>query len=365
MNRKHPCRIGLFGLVLASAGSLAVLADDSAAAIAAGGLVPRHETRIVMAREVLRISPKKVVVDYDFRNDTDEDVTTEVAFPVPAYENERAEGDVAEQSFKSFRLWVDEKPASFESESTATLKGKDVTAILRANRIDIPTLGHLVEVMDGQHLEQMITRDFEKLPKPPKARLVKAGLFDKDGSGFALWTVHLQYHWTQTFPAHSTVHIRHEYAPAVGFSELPVNALQGPAHPAINQKVPFKWTGNSVPELVASFCPEPEFLHELTSRISRNPDPEERGAIYPYWVDFILTTANTWQQPIGDFTLIIERPAPEDGKQRWISFCAPEDGKVERLDADHFQVHLTNFVPTSELHIGFFDVPLAKTEPKK
>ena len=27
---------------------------------------------------------------------------------------------------------------------------------------------------------------------------------------------------------------------------------------------------------------------------------------------------------------------------------------------DHFQVHLTNFVPTAELRIGFFDVPEAK-----
>ncbi len=63
--------------------SMPVLADDSAASIAAGGLVPRRETRIVMAKEVLQISPTQVVVDYDFRNDTDQNVTTEVAFPVP------------------------------------------------------------------------------------------------------------------------------------------------------------------------------------------------------------------------------------------------------------------------------------------
>jgi hypothetical protein len=77
-------------------------------------------------------------------------------------------------------------------------------------------------------------------------------------------------------------------------------------------------------------------------------------------VDFILTSANTWQRPIEDFTLIIERGKPEQGEKRLISFCSPENGKVERLDADHFQVHLTNFVPTSELRIGFFDMPLPK-----
>ena len=35
-----------------------------------------------MAKEVLQISAKRVIVDYDFRNDSDEDITTEVAFPI-------------------------------------------------------------------------------------------------------------------------------------------------------------------------------------------------------------------------------------------------------------------------------------------
>jgi hypothetical protein len=62
-------------------------ADDGAASIAAGGLVlMKREPRIVMAKEVLSISAKSVLVDYDFRNDSDEDITTEVAFPIPPYD---------------------------------------------------------------------------------------------------------------------------------------------------------------------------------------------------------------------------------------------------------------------------------------
>jgi hypothetical protein len=79
------------------------------------------------------------------------------------------------------------------------------------------------------------------------------------------------------------------------------------------------------------------------------------GTSFPLqWVDFILTSANTWQKPIEDFTLIVERPQPDGGWRSQVSFCAPAKGKVEQLDADHLQVHLTNFVPTSELHIGYF-----------
>jgi hypothetical protein len=82
----------------------AAFADDSAASIAAGGLVARRETRIVMAKEVLEISPTKVIVEYDFRNDTDEDVTTEVAFPIPPYEHADPDSPaISDMSFVSFR----------------------------------------------------------------------------------------------------------------------------------------------------------------------------------------------------------------------------------------------------------------------
>jgi hypothetical protein len=70
-------------------------ADDAAASIGAGGLVVlKREDRITMAREVLTINPNKVKVDYEFRNDTDEDVTTVVAFPIPSYALEAEERSI-------------------------------------------------------------------------------------------------------------------------------------------------------------------------------------------------------------------------------------------------------------------------------
>src|ERR1039458_9004630 len=216
MNQEVVLRTVLLTAVLALAPSVSALADDSAASIAAGGLVPRRETRIVMAKEVLQISNKKVVVDYDFRNDTDQDVTTEVAFPIPPYANEFADGPaLEEQSFQSFKLWVNGKPVHYESEATSTLDGKDVTSILKANRIDIPTFGHFVDKVDSTHQEVIDSPDFNRLSKSTKDQLVKTKIFEVDGAPWGKWTVHLQYHWTQTFPAHTTVHIRHEYSPVV------------------------------------------------------------------------------------------------------------------------------------------------------
>jgi hypothetical protein len=353
---------------------LPLLADDSAASIAAGGLVAKRETRIVMAKEVLRISPTKVLVDYDFRNDTDQDVTTEVAFPIPPYTNEWEEGDLAEQAFRSFKVWVDGKPIEYKAEARAFLKGKDVTSILGAEKIDVATYGHFhfVPPKKGQDAWDVKAPDFSRLSKAEKQDLVNQGILSREDD-YGQWTVHLQYHWTQTFPAHSTIHIRHEYKPAVGFSQVTFDAVDdfiAPVHP--------KPTQDEVEEfkLLSGFCPDQKFLNGLGHRLqaSKLQAMTEDEGMTPgvEWVDFILTSANTWKQPIEDFTLIVERSQPLDGRGKpekdehfRVSFCSPQNAPVDRLDANRFQIHLTNFVPNSELHIGYFELPETAHAPKK
>ena len=372
MIRKAARCLEILVAVLAVAAPAFVLADDGAASIAAGGLVPRRETRIVMAKEVLKISTKKVEVDYDFRNDSDQDVSTEVAFPVPPYSTGFPQRDPSDESFADFRLWVDGKPVRYEMEAKAFLKGKDVTERLRSLQIDIPTLGHFV---DNDQL-QAVTQDFVKLPKAAQKQLIHDGLFEDQGDGsgtmtFAFWKAVVQFHWTQTFPAHSTVHIRHEYAPVVGDDPLSLLLVASTLDPAKVQKQGMLNDNikHQLKEgLLTNFCTEPTFLRTIQRDLlaayppTRPDDLAETGGIeFRYeWVDFILTTANTWQQPIEDFTLIVERPQPDSSWRNLVSFCSPKNGKVEKLDADHFQVHLTNFIPTAELHIGFFEVPTAR-----
>jgi hypothetical protein len=340
-------------------------ADDSAAAIAAGGLIPRHETRIVMAKETLQISPTKVIVDYDFRNDTDQDVTTEVAFPIPPYTENWAEQDVKAQSFTSFHLWINGAPATFRTEARAVLNGRDVTALLKADKIDIATFGHLEE-------QAPLMPDVDRLPKQEQERLEKLGLVTLGDPDEANWKVHLQYHWTQTFPAHSTVHIRHEYSPAIGFQPIQWAAFQKALAAGHNTKPSPRADDETEydTQTLRSFCPDPSFLRGAIHSIQKQP-ADSGYYVSSSWVDFILTSANTWKQPIQDFTLIIERGKPVDGYgkpipgvRRVISFCAPEHAAVTRLDSDRFQVHLTNFVPRAELHIGFFDFDASSSGKK-
>lgn len=343
---------------------MTIFADDGATSIAAGGLVARRETRIVMAKEVLSITTAKIVVDYDFRNDTAEDVTTEVAFPVPPYEFGPDLHNISAASFQSFKLWIDGKRATYEVEPKATLKGKDVSAILRANKVDIATCGHF-RPADSGNTRMDSSRDFDRLAPSKKSMLIKQGLFQDGASRDCQWTASLNYFWKQTFPAHSVVRIRHEYSPVIGFDQVAAesfDSLLNIRHSTESSDQISTKQDSEESASVRGFCPTNTMLQELSQsfhhqdQVEKFNHPDSFGFIgWVQSIDFILTTANTWQRPIEDFTLIIERPKVERGERKLVSLCAP--GKIEKLDADHFQLHLINFIPKDELHIGFFGVP--------
>jgi Domain of unknown function (DUF4424) len=310
------------------------IADDGAASIAAGGIVMTREPRITMAKEVLYISEGKVRVDYDFRNDTDSDITTEVAFPIPDYDLDMGNISPSMQGFDDFKLWVDGKPVHYIVEAKAMVKGRDYSALLRSMGVDIASYGHST---DNDTQPQI-----QKLSPAQKAQLTKAGVIDKE-FGEPNWKVRKKYYWTQTFPAHGIVHIRHEYSPQLGNS----NSI------AYGTLLTTGKANKDDYEL-ASVCPAPELLQTL-----RQDTRRPHHVVSIEYVDFILTTANTWKTPIEDFTLDVERPPldkdpnhPATGVN-YLSFCW--DGPIEKVDADHFRAHKGNFVPSKELRIGFLE----------
>jgi hypothetical protein len=89
-------------------GSCAFLqANDAVAELAAGGIQLRQEARISMEKERLEIGLDKVRVEYEFLNLADQDITTQVAFPVPPYEYDSAALQTRYPYFTDFRVWVD------------------------------------------------------------------------------------------------------------------------------------------------------------------------------------------------------------------------------------------------------------------
>jgi hypothetical protein len=332
-------------------------AGTTAAAIAAGGIVPLNQTSVVIAREVVRISDRRVVVEYDLRNDSASDASADLAFLVPPYQNQWDAMDPAAQAFRSLKLFVDDKPVEYKAEAKAELNGLDITKTLEKARIDIATFGHLSLGRDQHSASRRVfVADYERLPEKERHRLRSEGIF-KGEEGYSLYTVRLEYRWQQTIPAHATVHVRQEYKPVIGYTEAPpeADALRTALVSTSGAARTSSMAGGDQQNPLAGFCPNTRFVDEILKAHKAFAQTLGPG-ILPHWVDYDMLSGTAWRRPIEDFTLIVDIPQPEDGIGTLVSFCSP--GVIDKHDGSHLEIHLSKFVPAVDLHIGFFNAPM-------
>jgi hypothetical protein len=76
----------VFLTAMLAATAVPALANDSVAELGTGGVVLSRSDSIAMESEDLFLSRDKVTVDYVFRNSSDKDIDTIVAFPMPDIE---------------------------------------------------------------------------------------------------------------------------------------------------------------------------------------------------------------------------------------------------------------------------------------
>jgi len=95
-------------------------------------------------------------------------------------------------------------------------------------------------------------------------------------------------------------------------------------------------------------CVDPKLREAITKSAS------EHGYVSMQWVDYILTTANSWKRPIKNFELIVEKDSRTDYPSTLVSFCW--EGKVQRLNQKTFKAVAVDFVPKADLHTAFFDI---------
>lgn len=304
-------------------------ADDTAVAVAAGGIQLRKEARISMDKERLTITPDKVSVDFLFHNETDTDITTEVAFPIPAYQFEFDSLNWP-YDFADFKLWVDDQPISYETDVHAKLNGKDYTEPLRSLGIDVATFGEYDWKKDPPDGSPQIL----KLSPSNKARLVQLGLLDNLDNAFPKWTVIKMYYWRQTFPAGKLVHIRHQYTPVAGFEPVQVDN--------ISRRFPDSCVDASLRQKLGS----------LAANDLQRTNGGSNNYIAATWVKYILTTANTWKTPIKNFRLDVEVPTGGSDHASFISLCGGD--KVTNASQNHVVMSISNFVPSRDLTVYFF-----------
>src|ERR1700680_33604 len=176
MRSKHPqsLRAAIFLTCIATCTQLT--ANDSAASTATGGIQLIHEPRVSMQKERLFISEDKVRVEYEFVNQSAHNIVTEVAFPIPdfAFAYDDPGGP---RGIDDFKVWVDGKQVEYKTEIKTSVKGKDVTTLLKRYDVDANSFGHF----DWKTNQ---SSDFVKLPANARKEVVRAGAFDADKDHF-------------------------------------------------------------------------------------------------------------------------------------------------------------------------------------
>jgi hypothetical protein len=332
------CGAGVLLALLVLGSHAPLFGNDSAVETAAGGIQPRKETRISMEKERPAISLKKVTVEYEFLNSSNEDITIEVAFPIPPYGFD-ADPTAGPRDFAGFRVWVDGQEVKYHTEVRAECKGTDYTALLRGLGIKVQTFAD-TDFDAG-------TSQIQTLPKATLERLFRLGLIDRpEEYALPTWSVVETYHWRQRFPARTILHIRHEYKPVVGFQSQQVTEIQRD---------------------FSNVCVDPVLERKLNALAARELEQgrsnpyftEPSMLVYMQWIKYILTTANTWKTPVKNFEMVVEEPE-SDGNPQFLGTGVCWDGGVQRVDKTHLLARRTNFIPTRELAVYYFQVNTGK-----
>jgi Domain of unknown function (DUF4424) len=315
------------GLVCLLATSLApVRANDSAAAIAAGGLELVKNDQVRMVSELLRIAPRLVEVDYVFENTSSTDVATEIAFPLPDLDQEDAYNHPLNiplkqsANFVGFQVWIDGREIKPDMEVRAFGKSGEMTDDLKRLGVDLvnPAFGN---------------------PRVVDALLRLNAISDKDNT-VPLWTTRVSFHWSQTFPAGKRVAVRHRYRPVYGSFYNPNNdpRTRITKH---DQKLGGQWCfdqGFNAAEL-RLLDRKYEAAVQDKSRNSGNVDYDN--------VQYVLKTGANWQGPIGHFELQIDK-----GGSDLISTCPIPGLQLQRAPYG-FNAVANDYTPASNLDILF------------
>lgn len=296
------------------------LANDSAAAIGAGGVQMVRQELVSMEKEELYLSIDKVTVAYEFRNLSDRDITTEVAFPVPEFDYMTTYGKRG-HAFGDFKVIVDGQAVSHETEIKAMVGGEDVLPVLHSYGIRPETFGGYICDEQGGGADYSVNH----LALGQIRDLAGRGIInDSVFEFYPKWTIVMKYHWTQTFQAHQVVSIRHEYTPVAGYALLTPEQLR-------------EWHSDA--------CLDEDFTEKYEASKSKYASVQ--------WIKYILTTANSWEGSIGEFTLRIVPNGDDSGAVVPMKFCW--DGPVEFNEKGEAVIHMKEFVPEKDLKILFFN----------
>jgi hypothetical protein len=311
--------------------STPALANDTTAQLGTGGLIFVRTDAVAMESEDLFISPDEVRVAYRFKNISDNDVESIVAFPMPdivpsAYGNVSIP-DMASDNFLDFTVAIDGQALQPALDQRAFAAEVDVTEELKA--AGVPLFPY------GDASAEAVTR----LPEAQRADWIARGLIMVDtydvGEGMKdhyvpLWRLKSTYWWRMAFPAGKPVDVKHSYKPSVGGTVGLTFVNDGSIG------------GEQRDEYRRKYCMDASFERAVQKAV----DAAEEGTA-PYfenWISYVLVTGGNWATNIGTFKLTIDKGVASS----LVSFCG--EG-VKKTGPTTFEMTAKDFYPEKNVEI--------------
>jgi hypothetical protein len=341
-----------------------IFANDSTAMMAAGGLQFAKSDAIKMASEHLQVSIDRIKVAYIFENISNKDITTTIVFPLPEYKDPGMvdftwDDEVLNDKtvpLGTFKVIVNGKGVSHQTLIRAIYQGKDITHLLKISGIPLNTTlaqNNRIEEGDGEvDKEGNPMGDFpEKQFQVWVLKAKKLGLMNKEGE--PLWKKQIMYYWTQTFPAHQSISISHEYVPSKGWNDI--ESWNTPDCKTVLFDIDSNnslWRNISMSN---DICLNDEGKNVIFTNWKEYFALAKTDYVFANHVKYILTTGANWAGPIGNFTLDIEYP-----KQNTVALYTKFYGNLPAniiKAPGHIKISLDNFIPRENLSVLVFKKP--------
>lgn len=296
----------------------AALANGAWSEFPAGGVVFKADKDISIAREDLEIGLERIRVHYVFNSSAGEPLERTIGFPMAKVPLDDSPDNYPDRSwategqdvrnYMAFEVAVNGEPLTPRLHEYAWLGDVNVTNTLA--ELGVSPFAASIDA-------------YEKLAQLPEAtvrKLLEEKLAVREGNWLVpQWQYQSVYEWAQTFaPGRTEVEV--SYKPLYGSDYGPE-----PYYPDGARS--------------ADYCYDSATKQTLAG-LSNFP--------MPVTVGYILTTAENWNGPIGEFHLKISM-----GEEDLARFCVPEGLKAV---GDGVSWYAEQFVPSSDLNIVFFDL---------
>jgi hypothetical protein len=326
----------LAGLILSGSPSRA---DDSTATLKAGGLALEKTDKIALVSEDLYLSPTAVKVAYRFRNLTNTDTETIVAFPMPdvtgSVDMMVAIPDPAKDNFLRFVTRVDGSQVDSQVEQRAflTAEGKPEVEITdRLKSLGVP----LVPTMEAAGAA------LAALSAPERKALADAEIvypLDVDvGKGahvdwVPLWTLRSKFWRKQVFPAGRDLVVEQTYTPGTGSqSTLSFGAPDLSAAGTARYR--------------ETYCTDGPFAKAAQAVYRKANAPNSKLGAFEEYLSYVITSGANWAGPIRTFRLVVDKGDSET----LVSFCG--DG-VKKIGPTTFEMTAKDYMPKRDIDVLF------------